>query len=125
MAEIDEVTILEIIISPDYTVGLWTVDSKGDTMATNLDDDDLPFAAPKELQERFDQWVDDYFSTLNEHKLFDWDEYDARGRQLAQEIKNLAGKDLPVTFRPCRETIDTFVGLPDEVIDVSDPDSSA
>lgn len=113
--------IIEIIISPDYDVGLWTVDGDGDTLGVDLDSDYLPFSTPEDLQVRFDRWVQDYWRTLYKPEQFDWDEYDARGRQLAQEIKNLAGKDMPVTFRPCRESIDSFVALPEEVMKFTGP----
>jgi len=103
-----------IHIYGDYGCGLWL-----DGFGTGLDDNDLPFSASPELCARFEAWVDDYTSLMVKDGIDEeaWILNEQEGRALAGDIKKLAGSDIAVIYGPCRESMNDYIAMPNEVME--------
>ncbi len=105
-----------IHIYGDYGCGLWL-----DGVGTGLDDNDLPFSASPELCARFEAWVDDYSSLMVKDGIDEeaWMLNEQEGRALARETKKLAGPDIEVIYGPCRESMNDYISMPNEVMELN------
>ena len=104
----------KIHIYGDFDCGLWI-----DGIATDLDDSDFPFSAPRALCARFEAWVTDYTSLMQNDEIDEeaWMLNEQEGRALAREIKKLAGPDIEVIYGPCRESMNDYISMPNEVME--------
>lgn len=106
--------IKKIVIYGDFGCGLWI-----EGVGTDLDDSDLPFSASPELCARFEAWVDDYTNLMVKDGIDEeaWILNEQEGRELAKEIKKLAGPDIEVIYGPCRESMNDYIAMPEEVME--------
>ncbi len=103
----------KIHVYGDFGCGLWI-----EGACTDLDDERLPFVASPELRSRFEAWVEDYTRLMTKEDMdeTEWSLNEQEGREIAREIKRLAGPDIDVIYGPSWESGNDYRSTPVEVM---------
>ncbi len=108
---------LRLRVMAEYgSSGIWVIGTKGVWRHGMIEHSSLRL--PKELSAKFVEWIEEYYQILTDEN-FDKESFNKRGRELAQELKNIVGDEVYVEFIP-EENNETGLGQPEEFFVQSD-----
>lgn len=89
---------MKLRVMADYeSSGIWVIDLKFVPFRHRMIKHES-LKLPKELSQKFTDWIRVYWKNYEDHVNFDVEKFDKQGLELAQELKSFLGKNYYVEY---------------------------